>query len=182
MHGRQLVDGTPTEAVLDALCRRLEVDNSGRDLHGALHVGPHSAGGSPGPACYGNGGQAATVTDAKYKVNIESATFNAGARTVSTNVSVLTSLFTATLGGPLVRAAALSYGLSKAIKARREKTGAGMMDAKKALEASNGDIEAAVDALRAKGLATAQKKSSRTAAEGLVGVGARDELHVVADL
>jgi hypothetical protein len=43
----------------------------------------------------------------------------AGAKTVSTNVSVLTSLFTATLGGPLVRAAALSYGLSKAVKARR---------------------------------------------------------------
>jgi len=56
------------------------------------------------------------------------------------------------------------------VKALREKTGAGMMDAKKALEASNGDLEAAVDALRAKGLATAQKKSSRTAAEGLVGV------------
>ncbi len=56
------------------------------------------------------------------------------------------------------------------VKALREKTGAGMMDAKKALEQSGGDIEAAVDALRAKGLATAQKKSSRTAAEGLVGV------------
>ena len=49
----------------------------------------------------------------------------AGARTVSTNVSVLTSLFTATLGGPLVRAAALSYGLSKAVKARREGKDAG---------------------------------------------------------
>jgi elongation factor Ts len=56
------------------------------------------------------------------------------------------------------------------VKALREKTGAGMMDAKKALEGANGDIEAAVDALRAKGLATAQKKSSRTAAEGLIGV------------
>jgi elongation factor Ts len=56
------------------------------------------------------------------------------------------------------------------VKALREKTGAGMMDAKKALEETNGDMEAAVDALRAKGLATAQKKSSRTAAEGLVGV------------
>ena len=56
------------------------------------------------------------------------------------------------------------------VKKLREKTGAGMMDAKKALEGANGDIEAAVDALRAKGLATAQKKSSRTAAEGLVGV------------
>ncbi len=56
------------------------------------------------------------------------------------------------------------------VKALREKTGAGMMDAKKALSEAGGDIEAAVDALRAKGLATAQKKSSRTAAEGLVGV------------
>ena len=56
------------------------------------------------------------------------------------------------------------------VKTLRDKTGAGMMDAKKALEASDGDIEAAIDALRAKGLATAQKKSSRTAAEGLVGV------------
>ncbi|WP_394726917.1 translation elongation factor Ts [Altererythrobacter sp. GH1-8] len=56
------------------------------------------------------------------------------------------------------------------VKALREKTGAGMMDAKKALAEAGGDIEAAVDALRAKGLATAQKKSSRTAAEGLVGV------------
>lgn len=56
------------------------------------------------------------------------------------------------------------------VKALREKTGAGMMDAKKALEEASGDIEAAVDALRAKGLATAAKKSSRTAAEGLVGV------------
>lgn len=56
------------------------------------------------------------------------------------------------------------------IKALRERTGAGMMDAKKALTETNGDLEAAVDALRAKGLATAQKKSSRTAAEGLVGL------------
>lgn len=56
------------------------------------------------------------------------------------------------------------------VKKLRERTGAGMMDAKKALAEAGGDIEAAVDALRAKGLATAQKKSSRTAAEGLVGV------------
>jgi predicted cobalt transporter CbtA len=49
----------------------------------------------------------------------------ANARTVTSNVSVLTSLFTATLGGPLVRAAALSYGLSKAIKARRAGKDAG---------------------------------------------------------
>ncbi|GGB94329.1 elongation factor Ts [Novosphingobium endophyticum] len=56
------------------------------------------------------------------------------------------------------------------VKNLRERTGAGMMDCKKALDESNGDIEAAVDALRAKGLAAAAKKSSRTAAEGLVGV------------
>jgi uncharacterized protein YoxC len=46
------------------------------------------------------------------------------ARTVTSNVSVLTSLFTATLGGPLVRAAAFSYGLNKAIKSRRSGKGA----------------------------------------------------------
>ncbi|UAB76826.1 elongation factor Ts [Erythrobacter sp. SCSIO 43205] len=56
------------------------------------------------------------------------------------------------------------------VKKLRELSGAGMMDAKKALTEADGDIDAAVDALRAKGLATAQKKSSRTAAEGLVGV------------
>jgi predicted PurR-regulated permease PerM len=47
------------------------------------------------------------------------------ARTVGTNLSVLTSLFTATLGGPLVRAAAFSYGLNKALKARRAGKDAG---------------------------------------------------------
>jgi len=56
------------------------------------------------------------------------------------------------------------------VKALRERSGAGMMDCKKALDETNGDIEAAVDALRARGLAAAAKKSSRTAAEGLVGV------------
>jgi elongation factor Ts len=56
------------------------------------------------------------------------------------------------------------------VKDLREKSGAGMMDCKKALSENNGDMEAAVDWLRAKGLATASKKSSRTAAEGLVGV------------
>ncbi len=56
------------------------------------------------------------------------------------------------------------------VKDLREKTGAGMMDAKKALVEVGGDMEAAVDWLRKKGLATAAKKSSRTAAEGLVAV------------
>ena len=59
---------------------------------------------------------------------------------------------------------------ASAVKELRELSGAGMMDAKKALEEVGGDMNAAVDLLRAKGLATAAKKSSRTAAEGLVGV------------
>ncbi len=56
------------------------------------------------------------------------------------------------------------------VKDLRETSGAGMMDCKKALNETGGDMAAAVDWLRAKGLATASKKSSRTAAEGLVGV------------
>jgi elongation factor Ts len=56
------------------------------------------------------------------------------------------------------------------VKDLREKTGAGMMDCKKALTESDGDIESAVDWLRKKGLAAAAKKSGRIAAEGLVGV------------
>jgi elongation factor Ts len=56
------------------------------------------------------------------------------------------------------------------VKDLREKTGAGMMDCKKALTESSGDMEAAVDWLRTKGLAAAAKKSGRVAAEGLVGV------------
>ena len=56
------------------------------------------------------------------------------------------------------------------VKNLRERTGAGMMDCKKALDDTAGDFEAAVDSLKARGLAAAAKKSSRTAAEGLVGV------------
>jgi elongation factor Ts len=56
------------------------------------------------------------------------------------------------------------------VKELREKTGAGMMDCKKALTETNGDIEAAVDWLRQKGLSAAAKKSGRVAAEGLIGV------------
>ncbi|MCP4206336.1 MAG: elongation factor Ts [Shimia sp.] len=56
------------------------------------------------------------------------------------------------------------------VKELREMTGAGMMDAKKALTETNGDQEAAIDWLRTKGLAKAAKKSGRTAAEGLVAV------------
>ncbi|MBJ2151268.1 translation elongation factor Ts [Paracoccus sp. IB05] len=56
------------------------------------------------------------------------------------------------------------------VKELRESTGAGMMDAKKALTEVNGDMEAAVDWLRTKGLAKAAKKADRVAAEGLIGV------------
>ena len=56
------------------------------------------------------------------------------------------------------------------VKELRDRSGAGMMDCKKALAQTDGDIEAAIDWLRTQGLAAAQKKSSRTAAEGLVGV------------
>ena len=56
------------------------------------------------------------------------------------------------------------------VKELREATGAGMMDAKKALTENDGDMEAATDWLRTKGLAKAAKKSGRTAAEGLVAV------------
>ena len=56
------------------------------------------------------------------------------------------------------------------VKELRERTGAGMMDCKKALAETNGDMEAAIDWLRTKGLAAAAKKAGRQAAEGLVGV------------
>ena len=58
------------------------------------------------------------------------------------------------------------------VKDLREKTGAGMMDCKAALAETNGDMEAAVDWLRAKGLAKAAKKAGRVAAEGLIGLAA----------
>jgi elongation factor Ts len=59
------------------------------------------------------------------------------------------------------------------VKELREKTGAGMMDCKRALGDSDGDIEAAVDWLRKKGLSAAAKKAGRVAAEGLIGVATR---------
>src|SRR5262249_43695253 len=59
------------------------------------------------------------------------------------------------------------------VKKLREKTGAGMMDCKRALGDSGGDIEAAVDRLRKKGLAAAANKAGRVAAEGLIGVATR---------
>ncbi|HJQ60071.1 MAG TPA: translation elongation factor Ts, partial [Vineibacter sp.] len=56
------------------------------------------------------------------------------------------------------------------VKDLREKTGAGMMDCKKALTETAGDLEGAIDWLRKKGLSAAAKKAGRVAAEGLVGV------------
>jgi elongation factor Ts len=61
------------------------------------------------------------------------------------------------------------------VKELREKTGAGMMDAKKALVETQGDFEAAVDWLRSKGLSKAAKKAGRVAADGLVGVAVKTE-------
>ncbi|ATU72551.1 translation elongation factor Ts [Komagataeibacter rhaeticus] len=60
------------------------------------------------------------------------------------------------------------------VKELREKTGAGMMDCKKALKEAEGDIEGAIDWLRKKGLSAAAKKSGRVTAEGLVGVAQTD--------
>ena len=68
------------------------------------------------------------------------------------------------------------------VKDLRERSGAGMMDCKKALNETGGDIEAAIDWLRAKGLAAAGKKAGRTAAEGLVGVAVQGTKGVVVEV
>ncbi|MDR0808565.1 MAG: translation elongation factor Ts, partial [Gemmobacter sp.] len=68
------------------------------------------------------------------------------------------------------------------VKELRESTGAGMMDAKKALTETNGDMEAAVDWLRTKGLAKAAKKADRVAAEGLIGVAVSDGRGVAVEI
>lgn len=71
---------------------------------------------------------------------------------------------------------------AKMVKELRETSGAGMMDAKKALVETDGDMEAAIDWLRTKGLAKAAKKSGRTAAEGLVGVASEGGVGVVVEV
>lgn len=68
------------------------------------------------------------------------------------------------------------------VKELREKSGAGMMDCKKALIENDGDVEAAIDWLRAKGIAKADKKSGRTAAEGLIGINGAGTSAVVVEL
>lgn len=68
------------------------------------------------------------------------------------------------------------------VKQLRETTGAGMMDAKNALTENNGDMEASIDWLRKKGLSKAEKKSSRTAAEGLVAIQSNGKSGVVVEV
>ncbi|MCQ8241418.1 translation elongation factor Ts [Rhizosaccharibacter radicis] len=68
------------------------------------------------------------------------------------------------------------------VKDLREKTGAGMMDCKKALNETAGDVEAAIDWLRKKGLAAAAKKSGRVAAEGLIGVASAPQVAAMVEV
>jgi len=68
------------------------------------------------------------------------------------------------------------------VKELREKSGAGMLDCKKALNETNGDIDAAIDWLRTKGLAAAAKKSGRIASEGLVAVSVSGQLGAMIEL
>ncbi len=68
------------------------------------------------------------------------------------------------------------------VKELREKTSAGMMDCKKALEESKGDFEAAIEWLRVKGLSAASKKADRIAAEGLVHAGVLGKIGVVVEI
>lgn len=68
------------------------------------------------------------------------------------------------------------------VKELRDKTGAGMMDCKAALTESGGDVEAAVDWLRAKGLSRAAKKAGRVAAEGLIGVATAEDRAVMVEV
>lgn len=68
------------------------------------------------------------------------------------------------------------------VKDLREKTGAGMMDCKKALAETNGDLDAAIDWLRKKGLSAASKKAGRVAAEGLVAVAVKDNAGAIVEV
>ena len=68
------------------------------------------------------------------------------------------------------------------VKDLRDKTGAGMMDCKNALNETNGDMEAAIDWLRKKGISKAAKKAGRAAAEGLVGVAVDDNTGVLLEV
>ena len=71
---------------------------------------------------------------------------------------------------------------AKDVQALREKTGVGMMDCKKALVETDGDIDKAIDILREKGLASAAKKASRVAAEGIVATCKDDKAGILVEL
>lgn len=71
---------------------------------------------------------------------------------------------------------------AKLVKELREKTGAGMMDCKKALTETDGDIDKAIDYLREKGIAKAAKKADRIAAEGLVHVEVKDNEAAIVEI
>ena len=71
---------------------------------------------------------------------------------------------------------------AKLVKELREKTGAGMMDCKKALQETDGDLDKAADYLREKGIAKAAKKADRIAAEGLVGVKSRGNSAAIVEI
>ena len=68
------------------------------------------------------------------------------------------------------------------VKELRDKTGAGMMDCKNALNENNGEMEASIDWLRTKGLAKAAKKSGRIASEGLIAISSSDEFSSIIEV
>ena len=68
------------------------------------------------------------------------------------------------------------------VKELRDKTGAGMMDCKNALNENNGDIESSIDWLRTKGLAKAAKKSGRVASEGLIAISSSDNFSAIVEV
>src|ERR1041384_5757987 len=76
----------------------------------------------------------------------------------------------------------MAEGTASLVKELREKTGAGMMDCKRALGETGGEMEAAVDWLRKKGLAAAAKKAGRVAAEGLIGAATRTEIGALVEV
>src|SRR5277367_3779351 len=81
-----------------------------------------------------------------------------------------------------IRITAMANISASMVKELRDKTGAGMMDCKAALNESSGDLESAVDWLRKKGLAKAAKKAGRVAAEGLIGVAVTANQGVVVEV
>jgi translation elongation factor Ts len=71
---------------------------------------------------------------------------------------------------------------AKDVQELRQRTGAGMMDCKKALEESGGDVDAAVESLRKRGIAKAEKRADRSTSEGLIGAEVRGTVGVLVEL